>query len=102
LFCGIDQEFAEHTEDMSLLEEIEQRKADSDQIYRNFLASLDAPLSRKRNSFRALQMLDAEMIRVLKSHRIGYHQEEDIKLLQRFPKCELHSHLGESSTHGRS
>ena len=94
LFCGIDQEFAEHTEDMSLLEEIEQRKTDSDQIYRNFLASLDAPLSRKRNSFRALQMLDAEIIRVLKSRRIGFQEKEDIKLLQRFPKCELHSHLG--------
>lgn len=83
-----------HAEDITLLEEIERRKEESDRVYQNFLSSLNMYEDRKRSSFRAMHLLSAEMIEALKTRIIGFHEESDIKILRSIPKCDLHSHLG--------
>ncbi|WP_233066012.1 hypothetical protein, partial [Sphaerochaeta sp. S2] len=81
-------------EDLSLLEEIERRRLDSNCLYLNFLGSLRSEAGMRRNSFRGMYVLDSAVIAKLKAHIIGNDETKDLSLIQKLPKCDLHSHLG--------
>lgn len=80
-------------EDCSLFDEIQSRKKRSSQVYTNFYNRISSSSSNKRDLFRKLYFLHPDKLEKLKNYSIGKNLSS-YNMLKRFPKAELHSHLG--------
>lgn len=83
-----------HEEDQSLLKIIEARKTEANLLYTNFLGSIESQQFMKRDGFRKFYLLDSQSIHALQTLTIGNNADQDIELIKKLPKCDLHSHLG--------
>lgn len=83
-----------YEEDCTLFYEIQKRKERSSQVYTNFYNRISNQNSNKRDLFRKLYFLHPDKLEKLKTYSLGKNSESDYELLKRFPKAELHSHLG--------
>jgi adenosine deaminase len=81
-------------ENLSLLEEIEQRRRLSSQLFTNFISMTKNSNDSERGVFRGLYYLHPDTLRKLRSIPIGLDRQNDLRLLQKLPKSDLHSHLG--------
>ena len=83
-----------YSEDRSLEKAIQKRKERSTQLYANFYGMISGDKDSKRNLFRKLYFLHPDILRKLKNYKLGVDEDIDRKIIQAFPKAELHSHLG--------
>lgn len=83
-----------YDEDRALEKAIQYRKDRSNQLYANFYEMISGNKNIKQNIFRKLYFLHPDILRALKSYRLGKDKERDKKIISAFPKAELHSHLG--------
>ena len=81
-------------EDGSLEKEVQRRKENSNQLYANFYGMISEKSQKGGDIFRKLYFLHPDILRKLKSYELGKNSERDFLILSRFPKAELHSHLG--------
>lgn len=84
-------------EDGSLAKEIHKRKKRSSQLYANFYRSISSESGTgqvKGSLFRELYFLHPDKLRKIEQYTVGKNPEKDAYLLRKFPKAELHSHLG--------
>jgi adenosine deaminase len=82
-----------YKEDGSLGKIVAERKKNSQQVYANFYNRLRNS-DGERDIFRQLYYLHPDSLQKLKDRRIGSNITEDIALLKRLPKADLHTHLG--------
>jgi len=83
-----------YQEDRELEKAIQKRKEHSTQLYANFYGMISGDKDAKRNLFRKLYFLHPDILRKLKSYKLGQDENRDRKIIQAMPKAELHSHLG--------
>ncbi len=81
-------------ENGTLEEEIQRRKESSNQLYANFYGMISERSHNGGDIFRKLYFLHPDILRRLKKYKLGKNYEQDFKLISKFPKAELHSHLG--------
>lgn len=81
-------------ENLRLLEEIEQRRKLSSQLFTNFISVTLNSKDLERGVFRGLYYLHPDTLRILQSVKIGQDRNRDLRLLRKLPKCDLHTHLG--------
>ena len=83
-----------YDEDGSLEKEIQRRKENSNQLYANFYGMISEKNQKGGDIFRKLYFLHPDILRKLKSYKLGEDVARDFSIISRFPKAELHSHLG--------
>ncbi len=81
-------------EDRTLEQEIQHRKDRSSQLYANFYGMISGGTETNRTLFRKLYFLHPDILRKLKEYKLGHNKERDFNLIHKFPKAELHSHIG--------
>ena len=81
-------------EDRTLEKEIQKRKEKSSQLYANFYGMISGGTDKNRTIFRKLYFLHPDILRKLKEYKLEKNLTQDLKIIKRLPKAELHSHIG--------
>lgn len=81
-------------ENKSFASEIQKLKNSSSNLYLNFSESFVNSEKIERSVFHKLYFLNPNIIDSLKKRKIGNNAKEDIALIKKLPKADLHSHLG--------
>lgn len=81
-------------EDRTLEKEIQKRKEKSSQLYANFYGMISSGVDKNRTIFRKLYFLHPDILRKLKEYKLGINPSQDLRIIKRLPKAELHSHIG--------